>query len=1106
MTTDISRKSFDARRYTAWTTTMQGRVATDAPVNEDRTLRDRRLRAAVVDLGGRCGYPELLPDSFKIGLSAGELTIDPGRYYVDGHLAENFGADGPVFDDVLSELRGPDAILFSNQPFGTEGVLPPADAGHLVYLDVWQRDVTYLEDDTILDPGIATDSFARRQTVWQVRYFGPVGAGVDCATDAEDINGWLDLIAPSAARLTTRANPASAVTDPCLLPPGAQYRGIDNRTYRVEIHGFSATGAPLVKFSRTNGTVATAILSQPQADILEVAQVAKDDFLRFNPGDWAEITDEQRLLAGQSGTMARVLSVDDPSNTITLENPLPAGALVLVGVGPDADQARHPVLRRWDQAGQVRDENGVLLVDLDLAGADGLIPAPTDGTFIALEDGVEAALTLVGGGDAHVNDNWTFIARFADSSVEELTGAPPQDYQHHYCRLAMATALGGVFTAITDDCRDPLGNHGDCCCTITVTPGDNIQAAIDDIPVDIGGCICLTSGTHVIDDTLILRTSNVRIVGESRGAIIVLRRGSTVLRAEGVENLDIDMVGFRTVGVEQGAGQVEMLRCQSVNVERCSFAALKGTAAFGVVMMSSEDVAIRNCEFRQLDSGVLIGEQTRFTSMTDNVISLTGKQGDGASGILAAGAAGPVTATANHISGVLNGIMINDDLSGIKRQSLANRSLVADNIIELLFRAQDDEAVSMYGIDIAADECTVRGNHVRFAGNGRAGIRVTGYGHAIVENQVEADLNADDNGLTIGILIGGDGRDSSHHTEQVVVANNQVRDVSLAVMANQASAVSINDNDLNPFPNRDVPAISLTDMVAAEVRNNAIPRSRFGIVSTRGLGTTIAGNAIGPCVYGIALKTDFGATVDGNIIAQTGFFGIFLQQCLSRTSVTNNRIANAGASSPLAIGIGALLLIGEWHVAGNEVINTGLPVAGDAPAGIAVGIFGFLVMETLITENHVGYLQLQRLPDGREDRAMLLQGLLEIFIPFGELGIRLGFPCQILDNKFRGKGLGALVELRQTELTDNIILRFERVFFSNNFCDYFGPMRNGGAVVVLDGHGGVVMGNQVKALIPNGPSMNLGNMLGAVAANLTSGAVINHPNFPAPEASFNRII
>ena len=289
MTVDISRKSFDPRRHTAWTTTMQGRVATDAPVNENQAQRDRRVRALLTDLAGRCGYPEILPDSFKIGISGGQLTVAPGRYYVDGHLADNFGSGAAVFDPVLSELRGPTPVLFSAQPYGTGGAPAAASGTHIAYVDVWQRDVTFLEDATILDPGIATDSFARRQTVWQVRTFGPVGAGTTCSTA---VPAWDTFTSPSRARLTTRANPAGAINDPCLLPPGALYRGIDNRTYLVAIHGFTGAGAPLIKFSRTNGSVATTILARPQADVLEVAQVAKGDFLRFNPGDWVEVTDE----------------------------------------------------------------------------------------------------------------------------------------------------------------------------------------------------------------------------------------------------------------------------------------------------------------------------------------------------------------------------------------------------------------------------------------------------------------------------------------------------------------------------------------------------------------------------------------------------------------------------------------------------------------------------------------------------------------------------------------------------------------------------------------------------------------------------------------------
>ncbi len=1104
MTIDISRKSYDPTRHTVWTTTMQGRVSTDAPVNEDRSLRDRRLRSTMVDLGGRCGYPPLLPDSFLIGVAGGELTIAPGRYYVDGHQAENFGTGGPVFDEVLSELRGPDPVLFSDQPYGTEGVLPLEDGTHLVYLDVWQRDVTFLEDGSILDPAITTDSFARRQTVWQVRYFGPLEAGVDCATESDEIAGWTDHIAPSDARLTTRANPASALTDPCLLPPGAQYRGIDNRTYRVEIHDFQDDGTPLVKFSRVNGSVATTILALPQNDVIEVVQVAKDDFLRFNPGDWVEITDEQRLLAGESGTMARVLTVDDPSNTITLENPLPAGALVLDG-GVDADQTRNPVLRRWDQANQVFDENGVMLADLDAAGSNGLIPAPTDGTFIALEDGVEAALTFAAGGEGHVNDNWTFIARFADSSVEELDAAPPQDYHHHYCRLAIASAAGGVFTAVIDDCRDPLDDDDDCCCTITVEPGDDIQAAIDEIPPDIGGCVCLTAGIHEIRNTIVVTTSNLRIVGESRGAIVQMNSVGPIMQVQGADAVDIDMIEFRHASTSQGAGLIEMIRSSSVNVERCRFASAGELASFGIALLTCAEIDIRDCEFARLATGILVGSQSEFVTIQDNSMALSSEEFEGLAGVHANGAIGPVTVTGNRISNVRSGVTINDDALGLSRQSGADRSLVADNVIELLVIPQDDETIVMHGVDIAADECTVRGNHIRFAGSGRAGIRATGYGHTITENQIEADLNADDDGLTTGIAIGVTEDDVAHRTENVLVAQNHVREVSLAILVADAADVTVSENELTPFANRDLAAISLIDTVAAMVRDNSIPLSRFGISSQRGRNTRIEGNRIGPTGIGISFNAEFGSSVKDNTVGQSVLAGMFFLQCLGRLVVSGNAVSNSGAQSPFAFGLGALFHLGEWHVTGNEVFDTGTPVDGTPPVGVAAGIFGFLILEAFVSENYVSYGRLENRPDGQEDRALFLHGMFEFSFEFSDNVGSLGFPCQISNNTFRGKGQSALVELRQTPLIDNFILRFERVIFSHNYCEHWGPMDQGGASVLIDGRAGVVSGNQVKTF-GLAPSMNLQNMPGTVMGNITTNAIANGPNFPNPESSFNQLI
>ena len=1101
MTVDISRKSFDPGRHTAWTTTMQGRVATDAPINENQAQRDRRVRALLTDLAGRCGYPEILPDSFKIGISGGQLTVAPGRYYVDGHLADNFGSGTQVFDPVLSELRGPNPVLFSAQPFGTGTLVGPAPAPaagtHIAYVDIWQRDVTFLEDDTILDPGIATDSFARRQTVWQVRTFGPVGAGTTCSTN---VPAWDAFTGPSHARLTTRANPAGTTNDPCLLPPGALYRGIDNRTYLVAIHGFTAAGVPLIKFSRTNGTVATTILAQPQADVLEVAQVAKDDFLRFNPGDWVEVTDEARLLAGLSGTMVRVLSVDDASNTITLEDPLPAGALRLVGVGPAADQAVHPVLRRWDQAGEIRDENGVVLVDLDAPGATGLIPVPTTGTFVALEDGVEAALTLAAGpGTARVNDNWSFIARYADTSVEVLSAAPPQDYQHHFCRLAMVTAAGGVFTAVVEDCRDPLGGDCDCCC-ITVEVGDSIQDAINKLPVDTGGCICLAAGVHQISNALLLTISNVQIVGESRGAIVELLGDGTVLQIAGVNNVDIDMVGFRHRDGGAAGAMVEIVRCASVNLWRCGIAALVGSTSIGVGVQSSDDIAIRDCDFGALAFGVVTLGEGGLLTIADNVFALEGEELVGHTAISAAKTTGILRVTGNTIGGVLNGVIVNDDPAADTRHSLAVGSLIADNDIRLRFSEKLPPDQIMRGIDSAADSCTIRGNRVNLAGRIALGIFVSGADLTVIENRVEVD--GDQQGrFTSGIVIGATDDKAAHLTTGVSVTHNAVRGTMIGVFAGYASDLTIADNRLHDGVETSVMAMLLTQLTNATVRGNTIGRTRISVLAGGGSQLRLIGNHLAPAGAGIALLGEFAPTVDGNSIERARSFGIMLVQTIGRTAVTGNRLRNCGYDGNLAGGIGALFVLGELAVCGNEIMDTGLGSDGKPNIANVAAILGVMVLEALVSENLVSTTLPAARPDGLEDRALAMLGIWDI--SQGDNEPTIGFPCTITGNKFHGKGFSALVQLLAFPLNDRAFLRFERVLFSNNYCAHFGERSAGTASVILTGRAGVVMGNQVKGEGRALPSIDMTGMKGTEVGNVTTGNIVNDPNFPAPEANFN---
>ncbi|MEW9920188.1 DUF6519 domain-containing protein [Marimonas sp. MJW-29] len=1111
MTTDISRKTFDHRRNTTWTTTMQGRVATDAPINEDRRIRDRRLRAETVDLIGRCGYPSALPTSFEITVSGGDLEIGPGRYYVDGHLAENFGTGTEVFNEILSEMRSPDPVDFDDQPY-LPGADPfvPADGLHLIYLDVWQRDVTFLEDESILDPGITVDTFARRQTVWQVKAFGPVPNDTICSTPDADIPNWPEEIAPSVARLSSRADPAQAETDPCLLPPDAAYRGIDNRTYLAVVHGFDQNGTPLIKYSKTHGTVATTILSQPQGDVLEVAEVAKDDFLRFNPGDWVEITDEPRLLAGESGTMAKVLTVDDPTNTITLENALPANAVRLDGAGPDLDQQYHPVIRRWDQSGQIVDNDGNPITDLDLVGSSGLIPMPTDGTWIALKDGVEISMTLAAGtGSIRIGDRWTFIARYADNSVEELNAAPPEDFQHHYCRLALVEASGGNWIApAVSDCRDPIDFAGDCCCTVVVQPGEDIQAAIDSLPDDVGGCVCLKAGLHNVSSAVRITTPNVVLHGESPGVTLAHTGDGTVLEISGTTSVRVSLIRFEhQSAAANDLGILEVISSADVAVTDCAFFAARGTSSAGVVLADASNIRIEASRFEALVFGILAYERCDHIEVIDNSMTLGAQSFVGQLGISAVNVTGPVRASGNRISGAITGISINDDATGASRGSLGQGSEVSGNEIDLMQTgASPGDTIVFFGIDTGAGDCLITGNRVSFIGSATAGIRASGIGTKITQNVVEVNFVADDDARNVGIFL-GNGPDQDHLTEHAVVAENTLRGVTTGIFVGDTRDVLVSGNEIDPFPTFDfTPGIFLNEAIATRVSDNAIRGSGSGVISTSGRYLRLSGNTIADTGFGVALGLELAPTVANNSVTNAALFGVLGLLTVARTSFTENHLSNVGWFGPLPFALGTLFVLGEWQVEANEVIDTGVPIDGAANNSPTRGILGAFVMEARIESNLVTYSNGALLPDGREDRALLIHGLLEFSAVGGPGALTLGFPCQITNNKFTGKGLSALVEILELPITETFNARFERVFFNHNYCWHLGPGIESGdnATVVLEGSAAVVMGNQIKTMNGMMPSVNMGNMPGTVVGNITTAGFADDPNFPANEADFNR--
>jgi len=557
MGADISRIRSNPLLDFAGVELKQGGVVLDADVNELVAAIDRRLRAAASDILGRSTVSQTTPDAFKITAVGSSLRIGKGRLYVDGLLAENHGDPAkPIFDSLMAEPAFAGPVDYAAQPYLPAAPALPTAGRHLVYLDVWQREVTHLERPDLVEIAVGVESSSRIQTVWQVRVLGEDAAGASCATPDRDVPGWADLIAPSTGRLTTDTFDAPPSPDPCELPPTGGYRGLENQTYRVEIHDPGQPGGTATfKWSRDNASVGSRVASMVSATELELQTLGRDEVLRFNTGDWVEILDDARELSQRGGEVRRV-TVDE-TRRITFAPALPAD--MVPGAFPDSDfpRDRNLRVRRWDQRGKVLQAAAggttPTFLDLDAAAATGVIPVPAAGTVLLLENGVTVSFSSTGTGAKgfRAGDYWVFAARTADASIEKLTAAPPRGIHHHYARLAVWD-VGSPPT----DCRTPwpppAGEGHDCSCTACVTPESHasgaltIQAAVDRIR-ETGGTVCLGVGQYQLKEPVRLASArSVRIRGQGAATVIVTAGGAFDIQnglALAIEDLAILSLG-----------------------------------------------------------------------------------------------------------------------------------------------------------------------------------------------------------------------------------------------------------------------------------------------------------------------------------------------------------------------------------------------------------------------------------------------------------------------------------------------------------------------------------------------------------------------------------
>jgi hypothetical protein len=446
---DFSRDTFDPVKHFSRVLQQQGRVQLDADWNEQAAILLHYLRTLAADLIGPFAGPTGEDFGFEIrDVNQGGFEIGQGRYYVDGILCENE-------QNTRYEAQKDFPILPETRVQGEN---------YLVYLDVWERHITALEDDYIREKALGSpDTATRTQVVWQVKIDdGKARPAPPTPFTLEAVrNGWAAWIAlwqpPHLGCLRARVERPEDPQDPCLTAPDAKYRGQENQLYRVEIHQGGSAGTATFKWSRDNGTMVSSVT-------LSGTELVAEKPLGFAAGIWVELSNDGQELRGQPGKLVKLLKVE--GDRLTLESPVSRPDDVL----PDEDWPTKA--RRWDQqqAGSLRLQDGAVPLQEALKEAD----------WIELENGIQIQFLPANSDENHTNlyrtgDYWLIPARVATGSIEwpvmlDNEGQPEHDannevipipqaplgIRHHYAPLAILGAAEPV------DCRCRIPPLNDC--------------------------------------------------------------------------------------------------------------------------------------------------------------------------------------------------------------------------------------------------------------------------------------------------------------------------------------------------------------------------------------------------------------------------------------------------------------------------------------------------------------------------------------------------------------------------------------------------------------------------------------------------------------------
>lgn len=409
MNADFSKNTFAANKNYRRVLMQQGRVQVDADFNEytaiEKTLQEAVTRAIVGPYGAHVTGANPEESGFALIEDGGTLKIASGTFFVDGILLET-----------------ETAVPLDGQPFPNGLDLPIAPNAYFLYLEVWERKLSALDNghEQIKEVALGgADTTVRTQYVWQVKWT-QLPQGVKETECIENLDTWNDLLDSQVnqSTLTARSHLPPENQKPCIVKASGGYSGLQNQLYRVEVHTPGNIDQASFKWSRDNASVQARWLSSPNPDELEIDETGKDTYLSFATDQWIELIDQKRLLAGEPGSLVKITKVE--GRIITVDLTTKTGTI-------DFNDFENPTLRRWDSNGHSKITQ----------------PAQNDG-YLGLEEGVEVRFDLPAGNKFKIGDYWLIPARSEIADVEWPADAAenplpqtPHGIERHYAPLGL---------------------------------------------------------------------------------------------------------------------------------------------------------------------------------------------------------------------------------------------------------------------------------------------------------------------------------------------------------------------------------------------------------------------------------------------------------------------------------------------------------------------------------------------------------------------------------------------------------------------------------------------------------------------------------------------